>query len=451
MSKSIIVIGAGASGMTAAIAAARQGSAVTILEAQERPGKKLLVTGNGRCNLTNRSKSLSASYYGTGASLAASLTEKFGAEASLQFFSGLGLFTQEKNGCVYPYTLQAVSVLDVLLAELRRLHVNLKFNQKILRITDRGKEEQAAGRTGKYEIETPGWTYEADAVVLACGSMAAPSTGASGEGYLLAQMLGHEVVRVRPALVPLTSDFPYLNRFAGIRCRAKLTLLLGSSPVAEETGELQWTKYGISGIAAFQLSRFVSVLPDQNAAGEDSFTLQIDLLPDYSLEELEAVLTSRAEELGRETASILLRGIVQEKMIRVLLDCASGQAARLSQASLFGTCCADLTPADLSCICRVIKAFSVPVSGTRSFDQAQVCAGGVSCREVTDQLESRLHKGLYFAGELLDVDGPCGGYNLQWAWTSGYTAGTAAGRMKKDACTSAVPGAGWEKAGEDRQ
>ncbi len=407
MAKNIAVIGAGASGLTAAIAAARQGASVTVLEAQGAPGKKLLVTGNGRCNLTNLSADLPDAYYGSGSELARSVTRRFGAREILDFFSGLGLLTQEKNGCVYPYTMQAGSVLDVLLAELRRLHVNLKFNQKILRITDRGND---AGK--QYAIETPGWTYEADAVILSCGSMAAPSTGASGEGYLLAQTLGHTVITPRPALVPLTSGFPYLNRFAGVRCRAKLTLFCNGRVLGEDTGELQWTNYGISGIVAFQLSRHV------RADAEGPYEMQIDLVPDYSAKELQGILSLRAKELPGESVTVLLRGIINEKMIKVLLNEAG---ENLTQKS-----CTDLTEEEIASIIRRIREFRIPVTGTRSFEQAQICAGGVDCSGITDQLESRLHRNLYFAGEMLDVDGPCGGYNLQWAFSSGFLAGRKA-------------------------
>ncbi len=412
MAKTIAVIGAGASGLTAAIAAARCGAQTTILEAQSSPGKKLLVTGNGRCNLTNLSAALPEAYFGSGAALARSVTERFGVRETLDFFSGLGLLTQEKNGCVYPYTMQAGSVLDVLLAELRRLHGNLKFGQKILRITDRGDREEK-----QYAIETAGWKYEADAVILACGSMAAPATGATGDGYLLAQTLGHTVITPRPALVPLDSSFPYLNRFSGVRCRAKLTLLCKGKVLGEDTGELQWTKYGISGIVAFQLSRHV------RADEEGPYEMQIDLVPDYRAEELQGMLCARAKELAGESVTVLLRGILNEKMIKVLLNEA--------EEGLTQKCCTDLTGEEIGAICRELKEFRIPITGTRSFDQAQICAGGVDCSEITDDLESRLHKNLYFAGEMLDVDGPCGGYNLQWAFSSGFVSGVHAAGAKE--------------------
>ncbi len=406
MSGTLVVVGAGASGMMAAISAARHGAQVTILEAQDHAGKKLLVTGSGRCNLTNLSERLPDSYHGSGKKLAAKTVRTFGAPETLTFFHELGLLTMEKNGWVYPYTMTSGAVLDVLMTELRRLSVNMKFNQKILVIRDLKAE---GGNGPRYEIETPSWTYQADALLLACGSMAAPSTGAGRDGYLLAQALGHSMIRVRPALVPLSLDFPWLNRLSGVRSLAKLTLRKEGKEIASEAGELQWTRYGISGIVTFQISRFLTEEPS-------GYTLQIDFLPDYQMEELFVLLCERAKELGKEPVSVLLRGFVHEKLIRILLE-----TAHVSRAA-----CADLKEEDLTALIQTMKNFSVPVRGTRSFDQAQICAGGVDCSEVTGELESRLHDGLYFAGELLDVDGPCGGYNLQWAWSSGYLAGKAA-------------------------
>ncbi len=407
MSNSVVIIGAGASGLTAAICAARLGAKVTILEEQDRPGKKLLVTGNGRCNLSNTFGNMEQSYYGTGKKIAISLIHEFGCEQTVDFFQSLGLLTQEKNGYLYPYTMQASSVLDVLLAETRRLQINLKCSQKILRITDCATEDGTS-----YEIETPTWTYSGDTLILACGSMAAPSTGATGDGYLLAQMCGHSIIPPCPALVPLTCDFSYLNRLSGVRCRARVTLFCDKEELATDTGELQWTNYGVSGIVVLSISRFVSVQRNSHR----QFTLKLDFFPDYCEEELFSILSRRSGELLTEPISVLLRGFLHEKLNKVILETAGIRV----------TSCSELSEADLLSICNVLKNFSIPVSGTRSFDQAQVCAGGVDCNEVTSNLESRLHKGLYFSGEILDVDGPCGGYNLQWAFTSGYCAGSSA-------------------------
>ncbi len=461
MAKNVLIIGAGAAGLTAAISAARTGANVTVLEAQERPGRKLLVTGNGRCNLTNMAENLAEQYRGTGAALASGLIRKFGTAATLDFFHGMGLLTQVKNGYVYPYTGQSASVLEVLLAELRRLKVKVKFSQVITEIVTQSS-------TARFAVVTPTWTYKADTLILACGSKAPPSTGASGKGYLLAQKLGHTILNPRPALVPLISNASFLNRVAGVRCRAKITLLRsvffedkfvkeGFSAAAGKTyrellyqenipkyeeithdvGELQWTNYGVSGIVIFQLSRYieseldhahvktankaVKLLKTTRVAAKtenSAYAISIDFFPEHSGQMLESLLTKRAAELSKEPVSVLLRGLLNEKLIPVVLD----QTANLPEKS------GALVRSDIIRLCHTLKAFLLPVTGTKSFEQAQICSGGVDCREVTEELESRLHSGLYFAGEMLDVDGPCGGYNLQWAWTSGFLAGASASR-----------------------
>ncbi len=514
MKKKIIVIGAGAAGLMAAISAARSGAEVTILESQDRPGRKLLVTGNGRCNLTNTDKNICERYHGTGAALAAQLLKQFSVMDTLAFFWELGLLTTEKNDFVYPYTSQASSVLEVLLAELRRLRVKLKFSVTITEIIDYGKcsersqkqaghsagvddesafafeSSESSGRLMRYAVVTPTWTYTADAVILACGSKAAPSAGASGKGYALAQTLGHSIIPLRPALVPFTcqASFPE-QKLAGVRCRAEVSLLIKPSglasrpvsngshaklqqasdislissmeaemaahgkdmpePVARDTGELQWTRYGVSGIVIFQLSRFAQFPFDHknpgsqrngvtntqtngktdsasDGCGQNSYLLRIDFLPDYTEDEIEEQLLKRAEKLGRESVSVLLRGLLNEKLISVILK----RAGEACGGNLPGSCLEIANHKDfIHALVAVIKGYLLPIAGTKSFDQAQVCAGGVDCREISDRLESCLHKDLYFAGELLDVDGPCGGYNLQWAWTSGYLAGKNAAEI----------------------
>lgn len=446
MKKTVIVIGAGAAGLMAGISAARCGAKVAILEAQELPGRKLLVTGNGRCNLTNTAKTLPEKYHGTGAALARKLTGEFGSDETLRFFGELGLLTQSKDGLIYPYSSQASSVLDVLLAEFRRWNGKLKFSQKIERIIDHQSEKNdanhaAAANSTRFSVITPTWTYTADAVILACGSKASPQAGANDSGYSLAKSLGHTIIPLRPALVPFVcSGYFTEQEFAGVRCHAKVTLLHSESGLwtdtttkvlASDTGELQWTQYGVSGIVIFQLSRYFMDVSDPKPektsrhsklaetrhipADPVYYVLRIDFLPDYTRKKLKELLLRRAAELSKEAPSVLLRGVLNGKMIPRMLS-------RAGQGKVPKTC-GELGEAFIDELIQTMKVYKLPVTGTKSFDQAQICAGGVDCRELTGRLESKLHEGLYFAGEMLDVDGPCGGYNLQWAWTSGYLAG----------------------------
>ena len=462
MARKVIIAGAGASGLVAAIAAARTGAEVTVLEAMDRPGRKLLLTGNGRCNLTNMDPELSTHYYGSGQKLAQSVTERFGAGQTRRFFEELGLLTTEKNRYVYPYNMQSSAVLDVLLAELRRLKVKLKFNEKI----------EAIEVTGDcWGVKTSSWSYQADAIVLACGSRCLPKTGSDGSGYRLAAQLGHTIITPRPALAALNCSGDFFASLAGVRCRTRVTLLVGGQAVKEETGELQWTKYGVSGIVVFQLSRFVSadnlrqfdsacVRQAGQLAGRTGtqYTLSIDLLPEFEHSYLARLLSARASELSKETVAVLLKGMLHEKLIPVVLAGAGIKKSQTCKELIEQNCdgssarveksrtCTELVDGtenkkskicekqDVGAVDRLVscmKAFTIPVTGVRSFDECQVCSGGVDCREIdAETLESKLHRHLYFAGELLDVDGPCGGYNLQWAWASGYIAGQAAGMDK---------------------
>ncbi|MDO4321593.1 MAG: aminoacetone oxidase family FAD-binding enzyme [Lachnospiraceae bacterium] len=408
MGRTVIVAGGGASGLMAAIAAARAGAEVTVLEGMERCGKKLLLTGNGRCNLTNLDPELPGKYYGTGATLAEQVIRGFGTFQTLSFFEELGLLTQEKNGYVYPYSAQAGAVLEVLLTELRRLKVKLKFGEKI---------ESAEKKNGEWQVKTATWRYTAQALILACGSKAAPGTGSDGSGYTLANMLGHTVLPPRPALAPLVCRGNVFSQLAGVRCRGTVSLFQKKGGqkllLKQDTGELQWTKYGVSGIVVFQLSRFVS--ENENDGG---LYLEIDLLPDFDEDYLKALLHRQAARLPKERTASVLSGFLHEKLIPVVL-----KAAGISVKAV----CGDLSDGQILKLADVSKHFCLEVKETKSFDVCQVCSGGVDCREVSaESLQSLKHDGLFFAGELLDVDGPCGGYNLQWAWSSGYTAGSAA-------------------------
>ncbi len=404
--------------MMAAIAAARNGAAVTVLEAMERPGKKLLLTGNGRCNLTNMEPDLPIRYSGSGRGLAKSVTRRFGAADCRQFFLTLGLLTTEKNGLVYPYTLQSSSVLEALLGEMRRLGVKLKCSERIVSVVPPSDRKKAV-----WQIKTESWSYEAQAVILACGSRCLPATGSDGSGYALAEMAGHTVTETYPALVPLVCRGDFFAAAAGVRCLVEVaiaeTIRSENGTAAEytvlcrERGELQWTKYGISGIVVFQLSRYVSAY-----CGKGQLSAVIDLLPDFDQEALAAILKNRADEIPGEPLSVLLRGMLHEKLIPVILK-------YLKQKP--GTLCKNVSANTLETIVSLLKQLSIPVKKTKSFEECQVCAGGVCGTEVLEEtLESKYHSGLYFAGELLDIDGPCGGYNLQWAWASGFIAGTAA-------------------------
>ncbi|MDO4344426.1 MAG: NAD(P)/FAD-dependent oxidoreductase [Eubacteriales bacterium] len=397
--KKVIVVGAGASGLLAAIAAAGGGASVTILEGMEKPGKKLLMTGNGRCNLTNLSMSARDHFRGAPEEFIACVLQKFGTEDTLKFFKNIGLLTTQRENFIYPVTGQAASVLEVLLLEAGRLGVRLKYTEKV---TDIEKKRNV------WLVRTAAWEYEADAVILACGSRAVPATGSDGSGYLLAQKLGHHIEKPMAALVPLKIKEAWIRKMSGLRMQAVVILHCGQESF-REAGELQWTDYGISGIVVFQLSRYaVSALEK----GETPKVI-LDLFPMLKKDELFSYLKEK-RRVG--TAANFFEGILPGKAIAPLLSQAGIPkdlpAKKLSEEML-------------QSITRIIKELPLTVSGSRSFEQAQVCQGGVDTDEIDPQtMQSKKAPGIYITGELLNVDGICGGYNLQWAWSTGYIAGT---------------------------
>ncbi|MDO5539866.1 MAG: NAD(P)/FAD-dependent oxidoreductase [Eubacteriales bacterium] len=393
--KRIIVIGAGASGMLAAISAARCGASVTLLEGKEKPGKKLLITGSGRCNLTNLVVDVKRTYHGAGEKFITNILNQFSVQDTLSFFEEIGLKVCDREGYIYPVAGQAQSVLNVLLLELRRLSVKIKYSEKVISI-ERDK--------GNWKVSTKGWTYEADAVILAAGSKAAPATGSDGSGYLLAESVGHRLVKPLPALAAMTAKENWLKKIAGVRMPAKIILKTNENEFAE-SGELQWTDYGISGIAVFQLSGFAARELDSGR----KVSVILDLLPFDSEENLYMWAVSRCKDLKYED---VFAGWLPAKSITPLLR----GAGYLPDEKV----CEKV----LQKIIYDLKHFTLDIAGVKGFENAQVCSGGVDTSEINEQtLESRIVSGLFIAGELLDVDGICGGYNLQWAWSSGWTAG----------------------------
>lgn len=406
--KKVIIVGAGASGLMAAIAAANEGALVTVLEGMEKPGKKILATGNGRCNLTNLEQERSDRYRGASMDFITSVMENLPVTKTLDFFENIGLLLQNKGGYIYPYVNQASAVQEVLLTEARRLGVKIKCCEKVMRL-EAGKGMPA------WKVHTASWVYEGDAVILAAGSKAAPQTGSDGSGYDLAKQMGHRILPPMEALVPLKLREKWVRKASGVRMPVHAMLSIEDKKNYTEVGELQWTDYGISGIVIFQLSRYAVCA----LAEKKSVYMTLDLLPDFSEEVLMEHLKKK-QQFG--ATDELLTGILPKKMIPVICE-LSGLKTSLKAAAL--------TERQLQELLHQIKHMSVSVIGHKSFDAAQVCSGGVDTEQVDPStLESKLKKGLYFAGELLDVDGICGGYNLQWAWSSGYTAGKAAAQEK---------------------
>lgn len=406
MKKKVIVIGGGASGLVAAIAAATEGAEVTILEHMDRVGKKLLSTGNGRCNMTNLA--VKAEYYRCSRkSFPMRILDKYSVWDTLTFFDEIGIVTKSKNGYIYPNSEQAAAVLQALVLEAGRLGITTVCNCHVRTVESEKKKLAVSWEAGRMEC---------DAVIMACGSKAAPATGSDGSGYELAARLGHRIIKPLPALVQLRCEGKHYKALAGVRCEAKLSLLVEGSCCASDTGELQLTDYGISGIPTFQISRFASVGLDEGK----EVVVKIDFLPSKNMEESRKFLNHRVRQFGYRTCEDLLGGVLNKKLGAVLLKLAGIPAAGKV---------ADLKSAQVEQLLKRIKSFEAKVVETNSFAQAQVCCGGVDTGQIkAATLESKLVPGVYFAGEMIDVDGICGGYNLQWAWSTGMIAGRCAGK-----------------------
>lgn len=410
--KKIIVIGAGASGMMAAITAAECGASVTLLEGMEKPGKKLLITGSGRCNLTNLNQARADAYRSMYPEAARKVIDLFSAEKTISFFEQLGLLTTNRDGYIYPYSGQSSSVLDVLLRELKKCSVKLKCTEKVQAIY----RDQIG-----WKVQTQGWIYEADAVILTGGSKAASTTGSDGSAYTLAKKLGHTIRMPLPALVPLKVKEQWVRKFSGLRMSAEITLTISKMPYDayskkrkfRESGELQWTDYGISGIVVFQLSRYAA---EALEAGKTA-SISINLFPNWNKDTLIAHLRQRSTDGNCEE---FLYGLLPKKAILPILEHLKIKPNEKAKKQF---------PQKAEILAELLTNLPLTVTGTQPFEQAQACQGGVDLAEIDIRtMESRLHSGLYFAGEVLDVDGICGGYNLQWAWSSGHLAGISCGR-----------------------
>ena len=399
------IVGAGASGLMAAITAAKNGADVCIYENKDKAGKKILATGNGRCNFTNTCQDPSF-YRSDNKDFPVNVLEKFDYKAVLDFFYELGICTNDRNGYIYPKSDQAVAVLEVLLMEAKRVGVKIITDCKIVEIRKRKIEFKLINENGD--------VFRADKVILCAGSKASPITGSDGSGYSLAKSFGHSLVPVLPSLVQLRCKEKFYKKVSGVRVNGKVTLYVDNKKTASDTGEIQLTNYGISGIPVFQISRYASI----GLYNKKEVKAVINFMPDYSKEELYKFICDRISKRPEKTLDEFFTGIFNKKLSQLFVSILN-----LKDNTKVST----LKENDIERMNKLISSFTTIVTETNSFEQAQVCCGGINTKEIDkDTLESLCVKDLYFAGEIMDVDGICGGYNLQWAWSSGYTAGISA-------------------------
>jgi len=405
MKTEIAVIGGGASGLMAAITAKKSGKEVIILERKDRILKKVLITGNGRCNITNVNANIS-NYFGKNISSVENILNRFTPQDTMDFFNELGIICNEENrGKVYPLSGQASSVVDALRFEAERLGIKIETEFYVRKIEKDGFKFRIYSEDRK--------KIEAGRVILAAGGQSYPELGSNGSGFELAKELGHSVTKLSPSIVQLKTEKHQVKGLQGIKTDVAVTAYGDNKKICTYDGELLFTDYGISGNVVFNIS-FVMPL-------YKNVEFEIDFMEKFDYNELYEILKERKRILSHLTMENYFNGMINKKLGQFL--------SKVSGIEKLSKPVKDLNDSDIRKLCTVLKKYRVKILETTGFKNAQVTAGGVSLDEVNiETLESKIVKGLYFSGEVLDVYGECGGFNLQWAWASGHIAGENAAK-----------------------
>ena len=400
MKTEIAVIGGGASGLMAAITAKKSGKEVIILERKDRILKKVLITGNGRCNITNVNANIS-NYFGKNISSVENILNRFTPQDTMDFFNELGIVCNEENrGKVYPLSGQASSVVDALRFEAERLGIKIETEFYVRKIEKDGFKFRIYSEDRK--------KIEAGRVILAAGGQSYPELGSNGSGFELAKELGHSVTKLSPSIVQLKTEKHQVKGLQGIKTDVAVTAYGDNKKICTYDGELLFTDYGISGNVVFNIS-FVMPL-------YKNVEFEIDFMEKFDYNELYEMLKERKRILSHLTMENYFNGMINKKLGQFL--------SKVSGIEKLSKPVKDLNDSEIRKLCTVLKKYRVKILDTTGFKNAQITAGGVSLDEVNPEtLESKIVKGLYFSGEVLDVYGECGGFNLQWAWASGYIAG----------------------------
>lgn len=392
----IAIIGAGASGLVCAIKASKNNK-VTIYEKNNKVGKKILVTGNGKCNYFNDDFDITK-YNSNNIDILSTIITENNKNKVLDFFNSIGIVPKVVNGYYYPVTGQAITVKEALLNEAKVRGVNIVLDTDITNIEY---------KNNKFILNN---SIEVDKVVLSTGSKAAPLTGSDGMGYILASKFNHSIIEVLPSLVQLKGNEKYFKDWAGIRSDVKLSLYENNNYIKSMEGEIQLTDYGISGICVFQLSSYIIKGLNKN----NKEVVSINFLP-WLDKDIHEYLLDRNNSMSNRTISELLDGLINYKLVNLILS-----INKIDNNKKYN----ELSSNDINNICNCLIDFKVNITGYNSFDKAQVCSGGIPLTEINiNTFESNKQSGLYIIGELLDVDGMCGGYNLGFAWLSGLIAG----------------------------
>ena len=397
MSK-VVVIGGGASGLVAAIQASYNNE-VILLEANDKCGKKILLTGNGRCNYWNSDIDINK-YNTDNYDVLSDIISIKNQEEVLMFLNNIGIYPKIKNGYYYPYSNQASSVRTLLMKQLENRNIKVIYNFKV---------ENIIKNNNSFIIKSNDDKIICDKVILATGSYSYPKTGSDGSGYDLVKSLGHNVNSLSPALVPLKGNESYFKDWEGVRCDSKISLYVNSEKVKEEIGEIQLTDYGISGICTFNISG----LATKNLKLGNRVSVNINFLPDIN--NFYDWFTNRNNNILNHTIEELLESVIPYKLMFVLL-----KKINIDKNSYWDK----LEEVDKRKLANVVQNFELEIIDSHSFDRAQVTTGGISLNDIdVNTMESKIVPGLYLVGEILDVDGNCGGFNLAFAFISGYLAG----------------------------
>lgn len=402
--KHVIVVGGGAAGMMAAISAARLGAIVTILERNSRVGKKILATGNGRCNFTNINADITC-YHGRNAKFIYSALANFSPDDTVRFFKKLGIQPKvEDMGKVFPMSGQASSILDVLLYELNALGVNIVCDAFVKDIKKKNNEFIIELENRK--------VYRGDRVIITTGGKAMPASGSDGNGYALAVKLGHSLTDIFPALVQLMLEGSFFKSIAGVKLVGTAEIIHQNKPVAKDRGDILFANYGVSGPPILQISRKAGELL---GAGKEVY-LKLNIMDMISPEELREIINQRFKNSLDKPVDFSLVGFINKRLIPVLLMQAGINNVKRSVSAL--------SAQEQERLINILTDWRFKIRGTKGWSSAQVTAGGIDTHDIDkNTMESKLIPGLFLAGEVVDIDGMCGGFNLQWAWSSGFIAG----------------------------
>jgi predicted Rossmann fold flavoprotein len=395
--KPMIIVGAGAAGLCAAIIAARNGTKATLLEQNSRPGKKILVSGNGKCNITN-AHITPARFHSQNPDFVEKVLEGYGVERVKNFFDSIGLpIIEGKEGEMFPMSLQAGTVTELLEYEAETLGVEIITACEVLRIDKKNDH---------FLLETSQGTMQCEKLLLASGSPAAPQLGGNESGLRFAASMGHTLIPSHPALTQLVSEEKWVKHASGVKVAGLAKLYANGAYITEKKGDLLFTNYGISGLAILDLSREVSL----RLAEYEYCELSLDLMPGLNKERLAKFLLDRINQASQKPLTLWLQGIINKKLIHILLE-QSGCKAKVEK---------ELNRKEIGKLVYAIKNLKLSISDTKGFKGAEVATGGIDTREVDPvTMASRLVPNLYFAGEILDVDGDRGGFNFHFAWVSG--------------------------------